>query len=61
MEATAFIYIGEVCRYLLNQPPKPTDRAHRVRVIAGNGCAPTSGNNSPRGSGSAAEFYARGQ
>ena len=36
MEATAFIYIGEVCRYLLNQPPKPTDRAHRVRVIAGN-------------------------
>lgn len=38
--ATAFIYIGELCRYLLNQPAKPTDRAHRVRVIAGNGLRP---------------------
>jgi len=40
MDATAFIYIGEVCRYLLNQPPKPTDRAHKVRVIVGNGLRP---------------------
>ena len=39
-EATAFIYIGEICRYLLNQPPKPTDRAHRVRMVAGNGLRP---------------------
>ncbi|WP_343599179.1 long-chain-acyl-CoA synthetase FadD6 [Mycobacterium sp.] len=39
-DATAVIYIGEVCRYLLNQPPKPTDRAHRVRVAAGNGLRP---------------------
>jgi fatty-acyl-CoA synthase len=39
-EATAFIYIGELCRYLLNQPPKPTDRAHKVRLIAGNGLRP---------------------
>ncbi|BBZ51505.1 long-chain-acyl-CoA synthetase [Mycobacterium heidelbergense] len=39
-DATAFIYIGEICRYLLNQPPKPTDRAHKVRVIAGNGLRP---------------------
>ncbi|OBK97724.1 long-chain-acyl-CoA synthetase [Mycobacterium sp. 1245499.0] len=39
-EATAFIYIGEVCRYLLNQPAKPTDRSHKVRVIAGNGLRP---------------------
>jgi fatty-acyl-CoA synthase len=38
--ATAFIYIGEVCRYLLNQPPKPTDRVHQVRLIAGNGLRP---------------------
>ena len=37
MGATAFIYIGELCRYLLNAPPKPTDRAHKVRVIVGNG------------------------
>ena len=40
MGATAFIYIGELCRYLLNQPPKPTDRAHKVRVIVGNGLRP---------------------
>ena len=40
MKATAFIYIGELCRYLLNQPPKPTDRAHKVRVIVGNGLRP---------------------
>ncbi|CAJ1495244.1 long-chain-acyl-CoA synthetase FadD6 [[Mycobacterium] kokjensenii] len=39
-EATAFVYIGELCRYLLNQPVKPTDRAHKVRVIAGNGLRP---------------------
>ncbi len=29
-----------MCRYLLNQPPKPTDRAHKVRVIVGNGLRP---------------------
>lgn len=40
MGATAFIYIGELCRYLLNAPPKPTDRAHKVRVIVGNGLRP---------------------
>lgn len=39
-DATAFVYIGELCRYLLNQPAKPTDRAHKVRVIAGNGMRP---------------------
>jgi fatty-acyl-CoA synthase len=36
-DATAFVYIGEICRYLLNQPQKDTDRQHKVRVIAGNG------------------------
>jgi fatty-acyl-CoA synthase len=39
-DATAFVYIGEICAYLLNQPPKPTDRRHRVRVVAGNGLRP---------------------
>ena len=39
-EATAFVYIGEICGYLLNQPPKETDRQHKVRVIAGNGLRP---------------------
>ncbi|KNX38511.1 long-chain-acyl-CoA synthetase [Luteipulveratus halotolerans] len=36
-DATAFVYIGEVCRYLLSQPERPIDREHRVRVIVGNG------------------------
>ncbi|MBB2993474.1 fatty-acyl-CoA synthase [Mycolicibacterium iranicum] len=39
-DATAFVYIGEVCAYLLNQPEKPTDRKHKVRVICGNGLRP---------------------
>ncbi len=39
-DATAFVYIGEVCSYLLNQPEKDTDRKHKVRVIAGNGLRP---------------------
>ncbi|HEY7052470.1 MAG TPA: long-chain-acyl-CoA synthetase FadD6 [Mycobacterium sp.] len=39
-EATAFVYIGEICGYLLNQPEKDTDRKHKVRVIAGNGLRP---------------------
>ncbi len=39
-EATAFIYIGEFCRYLLNQPRKSTDRSHRVAIAVGNGLRP---------------------
>jgi fatty-acyl-CoA synthase len=39
-DATAFVYIGEICSYLLNQPPKETDRKHKVRVICGNGLRP---------------------
>ncbi len=38
--ATAFCYIGELCRYLLAQPEKPTDREHSVRLIVGNGMRP---------------------
>jgi fatty-acyl-CoA synthase len=37
LDATHFQYIGEFCRYLLNQPPRPDDRSHRVRAIIGNG------------------------
>jgi fatty-acyl-CoA synthase len=40
-DATAFIYIGEICTYLLSQPEKPTDCGHHVRVIAGNGLRPS--------------------
>ena len=35
--ATAFVYIGELCRYLLARPPSRTDTQHRVRVMIGNG------------------------
>ncbi|MBI3690253.1 MAG: long-chain-acyl-CoA synthetase, partial [Mycolicibacterium aromaticivorans] len=60
MEATAFIYIGEVCRYLLNEPAKDTDRAHKIRVIAGNGLRPEIWEEFTRrfNIGRVAEFYA---
>jgi fatty-acyl-CoA synthase len=38
--ATAFHYIGEFCRYLVNRPEDPSDRDHRVRVAVGNGLRP---------------------
>ena len=33
-------YIGEIARYLLAQPEKPTDRRHRVWLMFGNGLRP---------------------
>jgi fatty-acyl-CoA synthase len=39
-DATHFQYIGEFCRYLMNQPPRPDDREHNVRAIIGNGLRP---------------------
>ena len=36
-DASSFVYIGELCRYLLGQPERPIERQHRVRVIVGNG------------------------
>ncbi|WP_430462713.1 long-chain-acyl-CoA synthetase [Thalassolituus sp. LLYu03] len=38
--ATAFCYIGELCRYLLNTAPADSDRQHQIRVIIGNGLRP---------------------
>lgn len=38
--ATSFCYIGELCRYLLNQPEKASDKDHAVRAIIGNGLRP---------------------
>ena len=35
--ATMFVYIGELCRYLLNQPTRPAERGHRLRLAFGNG------------------------
>ena len=39
-EAVAFVYVGELCRYLLRQAPTPRDRDHRLRVAAGAGLRP---------------------
>lgn len=39
-DATAIIYIGELCRYLLNTPESSNDKNHRVRVASGNGLRP---------------------
>ncbi len=38
--ATRFTYIGELCRYLLNQPERPNERTHRLQVGVGNGLRP---------------------
>lgn len=38
--ATGFTYIGELCRYLLNQPEKPGDRDNSIRLMVGNGLRP---------------------
>jgi acyl-CoA synthetase (AMP-forming)/AMP-acid ligase II len=39
-DASGFVYIGELCRYLMNNEPAPAERDHRVRVISGNGLRP---------------------
>ena len=39
-KATAFNYIGEVCRYLMNQPPRDDDSDNPVRVVIGPGLRP---------------------
>jgi fatty-acyl-CoA synthase len=38
--ATMFVYVGEMCRYLLALPPDARDRDHRLRVAAGAGLRP---------------------
>ncbi len=37
---TMFVYIGELCRYLVNQDAGPLDRAHQLRLAFGNGLRP---------------------
>jgi acyl-CoA synthetase (AMP-forming)/AMP-acid ligase II len=39
-KATVMQYVGEMCRYLVNTPPTPYDRAHSLRVAFGNGMRP---------------------
>ena len=36
-DASIFLYIGELCRYLLNAPKNPNERNHRLRLATGNG------------------------
>ncbi len=36
-DATCFLYIGELCRYLYGAPRKGNDRDHKIRAISGNG------------------------
>lgn len=37
---TIFVYIGELCRYLLNQPPHPLEGAGHLKLAFGNGMRP---------------------
>ena len=37
---TLFVYVGELCRYLVNAPEGPNDRAHQIRLCFGNGLRP---------------------
>jgi len=37
---TMFVYIGELCRYLANHAEGPNERAHKIRLIFGNGLRP---------------------
>jgi fatty-acyl-CoA synthase len=34
---TVFVYIGELCRYLINQEPVEGERKHQLRLAVGNG------------------------
>lgn len=38
--ATMFVYIGELCRYLVNCPPQDNERGHKIRLAFGNGLRP---------------------
>jgi len=37
---TMFVYIGELCRYLVNQPESPAEYGHKLRMAFGNGLRP---------------------
>ena len=37
---TMFVYIGELCRYLVNQPPNDLETRHKLRLAFGNGLRP---------------------
>src|SRR5262249_21343724 len=37
---TMFVYIGELCRYLVNQPENEIEQKHKLRLALGNGLRP---------------------
>jgi len=37
---TMFVYIGELCRYLVNQPESEAEHGHKLRMAFGNGLRP---------------------
>ena len=39
-EATLFMYVGEICRFLLSAPPDKSERKHKLQWIIGNGLRP---------------------
>ena len=39
-QSTMFVYIGELCRYLVNQPEHADDGKHKIRLAFGNGLRP---------------------
>ncbi|ADL02461.1 AMP-dependent synthetase and ligase [Brevundimonas subvibrioides ATCC 15264] len=39
-QATLFVYIGELCRYLVNCPEQDGERGHKLRLAFGNGLRP---------------------
>jgi fatty-acyl-CoA synthase len=39
-DCTLFQYIGELCRYLTEARPHPRERAHKLRLVCGNGLRP---------------------
>ncbi|MFW6300862.1 MAG: AMP-binding protein, partial [Oceanicaulis sp.] len=38
--ATMFMYVGELCRYLVAADPDPNEKKHKIRVAIGNGLRP---------------------
>ncbi|MGB0907654.1 MAG: long-chain-acyl-CoA synthetase [Maricaulaceae bacterium] len=39
-EATLFMYVGELCRFLLSTPSHPKEKEHKLRWAMGNGLRP---------------------
>lgn len=38
--ATHFVYVGEVCRYIMAQPERPDDHQNPLKAVIGNGLRP---------------------